>query len=101
MKALEPNEVIATIQRGAEDDAITIGAQRLDGFFDQNTRQAWAVAIHEDNAIMPDLEQRLQTCFQHLPNIIGLTRDELPIRGEEFAQRRFRTGGAEQSIALP
>ena len=87
MKAFEPNEVIATIQRGAEDDAITIGAQRIDGFFDQNTRQARAVAIHENNAIMPGLEQRVQTYLQHLADIICLTQDELPIRGEQFAQR--------------
>ncbi len=101
MKALEPNEIIAAIQRRAEHDAITIGMQRIDRFFDEYGRQAWAVAIHEDNTFIPSLEQRPQACFQNLPDIIGLPRDEGPIRAEEFAQRRFSAGRAEQGIALP
>ena len=101
MKALEPNEVIATIQRGAEDHAISIGAERIDRFFNQHTRQAWAVAIHENNTIMPGLEQCLETYLKYLSDIIGLTRDEFPIRGEEFAKFSPGTSWAEQSIVLP
>ena len=101
MKALQPNKTIATIKRGAEHNAIIIGTQRIDGFLDQNRWQAWAVTIHENSTFMPGMEQHLQTFFQHLPDIIGLTWDEFPIRGEEFAKFSLGTGWAEQRITLP